>query len=915
MKKFTLFSINRKSVSFLVLALACTFAFAQNSYTITFQDETIEMPENIATFEWNQMPESAHLRDGYIGWIQFYETPTQAVQDLFAANGLDLISYIPHHTYIFRFPETTSVSFLQNNGVRSIVPMEGRFKLSQDLKNGNIGSWATDGENYVVTLQHFPYVDTQYVINDLAAQQISVKEQYAGSNNIDLVIPNDCLEVLSNQPYVKWVEVITAPSIPDSEKGRTIHRANLLDTQTTGGRNYTGLGVGTLCRDDGPVGPHIDFEGRHNGPLGQVANGSSHGDGVSGIMSGAGNLIPSNRGMAAGSDLYVVNYNSSFLDANTVNLINAGDVQVTNSSYSNGCNAGYTSVTQTVDTQINTIPTLLHVFSAGNSNGLNCGYGAGSQWGNITGGHKQGKNVIATANLFEDGVLVGSSSRGPAHDGRIKPDISAHGQGQISTNQNNGYQTFGGTSAASPGIAGVSAQLYQVYMDANGGALPESALIKASLLNTANDMGNVGPDFKFGWGLVNAYRAALLIEDGRYLADDVSQGGNNTHTISVPANTTQVRFMVYWSDPAATPGASPALVNDLDLVVTDPSSGTHLPYLLDHTPNPVNLDTPATNGADHMNNMEQVLLNNPAAGNYDIDISGFNVPSGPQDYYVVYEIITENLVLTYPNGGETLLNVGAAQIIHWDATNTAANFLLEYSLDNGSTWNNIGSASASVTNFDWSVPNEVSGEALVRITSGSYSDTSDEVFSLANLVGGVNTIQVCETSATIGWNELADTEEYDLYMLGDEYMEIVGTTTDTELMVPIVDGENEDFWYAVVARNDTEGWRTLRTNARLHSTGLKDCDPLGVNDLLLGNIIMSPNPATNQVTISFSDTNFGSFEVTIANSLGQTLQTVNERALNGSSEAILNVSNYRTGLYFVTIEIDGQSTTKKLVIK
>jgi hypothetical protein len=915
MKKFTFLSITRKGVSFLVLMLACTMAFAQNPYTITFQDETIEMPENISTFQWNQMPESAHLRDGYIGWIQFYETPTQAVQDLFAANGLDLISYIPHHTYIFRFPENTSVSFLQNNGVRSIVPMEGRFKLSQDLKNGNIGSWATDGENYIVTLQHYPYVDTQYVINDLAAQQISVKEQYAGSNNIDLVIPNDCLEELSNQPYVKWVEVIIAPSVPDSDEGRTIHRANLLDTQTPGGRNYTGEGVGTLCRDDGPVGPHIDFEGRHNGPLGQVANGQGHGDGVSGIMSGSGNLNPANRGMAAGADLYVVNYASSFLDTNTVNLINSGDVQVTNSSYSNGCNAGYTTVTQTVDTQINTIPTLLHVFSAGNSNGLNCGYGAGSQWGNITGGHKQGKNVIATANLFEDGVLVSSSSRGPAHDGRIKPDISAHGQGQVSTNQNNLYQSFGGTSAASPGIAGVSAQLYQVFMDANGGALPESALIKAALLNTTNDLGNIGPDFKFGWGLVNAYRAALLLEDGRYLSDNVSQGGNNTHTINVPANTTQVRFMVYWSDPAATPGASPALVNDLDLVVTDPSSGTHLPYVLDSTPNPVNLDTPATNGPDHLNNMEQVLLNNPAAGNYDIDITGFNVPVGPQNYYVVYEIITDNLVITYPNGGEALKNVGAPQIIHWDATNTAANFLLEYSLDNGSTWTNLGTAPSTASNYDWTPPNEVSGEVLIRISSGSYSDTSDAVFSLAGFVGGLNTIQVCETTATIGWTEFTGAEEYDLYMLGDKYMEVVGTTTNTEITVPILDGENEDFWYAVVARNDTEGWRTPRTVARLHDSGLLECNPLGLEDIILGSIVMSPNPASDQVTISLSDTNFSSFEVTITNSLGQTLQTVNERALNGTNEATLNVSSYRTGLYFVTIEIDGQSTTKKLVIK
>lgn len=219
-----------------------------------------------------------------------------------------------------------------------------------------------------------------------------------------------------------------------------------------------------MCRDDGIVGPHIDFQGRIDNSQAS-GTGGTHGDGVSGIMVGAGNLNPSMRGMAANANLYVVNYESEFLDAPTVGLLNSGAVQITNSSYSNGCNDGYTTATQNVDTQIHDIPTLLHVFSAGNSNGSNCGYGAGSQWGNITGGHKQGKNAIATANVYFDGNLVSSSSRGPAHDGRIKPDIAANGQNQNSTDEGNTYQQFGGTSGAAPGIAGISAQLYELYAD------------------------------------------------------------------------------------------------------------------------------------------------------------------------------------------------------------------------------------------------------------------------------------------------------------------------------------------------------------------------------------------------------------------------------------------------------------------
>ena len=74
----------------------------------------------------------------------------------------------------------------------------------------------------------------------------------------------------------------------------------------------------------------------------------------------------------------------------------------------------------------------------------------------------------------------------------------------MSTNENNTYQSFGGTSGAAPNIVGIAATLYQAYQENNGGTLPEAALIKATMLNTANDLGNVGPDYKFGWGHVNS---------------------------------------------------------------------------------------------------------------------------------------------------------------------------------------------------------------------------------------------------------------------------------------------------------------------------------------------------------------------------------------------------------------------------
>ncbi|MFC7356103.1 S8 family serine peptidase [Jejudonia soesokkakensis] len=818
MKKIT--STLKNAFLFVAFLLIATASFGQNDYTIRFQNEAIEIPENIHAFELNEMPESARLAGGTYSWIQFYETPTQNIQNSFKANNIELIDYIPHKAYLAYIPNGVNESFLRNNNVRGIIPVPASVKLSEALQNGDYPEYATEGSKILVTLTFYDKVSSDFVINDLTTKQISLKQQFKSATVLELAIPDNCLEELSNLPYVKNIELITAPDVKDDTEGRSLHRSSGLDTQTSAGRNYTGEGIGVMVRDDGIVGPHIDYQGRIDNS-GASGSGATHGDGVGGIMAGAGNLNPRNRGMAAGSDVYVVNYVSSFLDTPTLNLINSGDVQITNSSYSNGCNEGYTSIARRVDEQTNDIPSLLHVFSAGNSNNSNCGYGAGTQWGNITGGHKQGKNVIATANVFYEGSLVNSSSRGPAHDGRIKPDIAANGQNQISTAENNTYQSFGGTSGAAPGIAGVSAQLYEVYGDENSGALPPSALIKATLLNTANEAGNIGPDFRFGWGIVNGLRAGKLIEDGRYLDDEISQGENNTHTIAVPAGTAQVRFMIYWSDVEAAPNANPALVNDLDLVVTDPSNNELLPWILDPTPNPTTLNQPATTGEDHLNNMEQVLINAPEAGNYEIDVTGFNVPMGPQEYFVVYEIIEEKLTVSFPNDGEHF-TPGQIETLHWDAVDLSGTTLIEYSSDNGTTWNTINSVSASTTNYDWSVPSDITGVAKIRVTNGGSTDVSDGTFSIASRVTGLTYSQVCPNEASFTWNAVTNAEEYDLYLLGDQYMEVVGTSSTETITVPIDDANNVQ-WAAIVARNNTEGWESLRTIAIRHAGGLLNC--------------------------------------------------------------------------------------------
>ena len=127
--------------------------------------------------------------------------------------------------------------------------------------------------------------------------------------------------------------------------------------------------------------------------------------------------------------------------------------------------------------------------------------------------------------IQDDGSFKRSiySSRGPTVDGRIKPDIASKGTSVWSTIPPYSYDHKTGTSMACPGIAGVMAQLYHAYKELNGGVNPPSALMKCILLNSADDIGNPGPDFKHGWGEVNAYRAVKMLESSNYISTDTKE--------------------------------------------------------------------------------------------------------------------------------------------------------------------------------------------------------------------------------------------------------------------------------------------------------------------------------------------------------------------------------------------------------
>lgn len=748
--------------------------------------------------------------------------------------GFTALEYLPKHAAIVSIPRENYNSVREKIIARGgwMARLAPSMKLSRRLFQNNIPEWAwIDQQQFKGWLRYFPDLPHEGVRQQLKSNGYYIVGENASEKLFSVILNADEVNRTAALPFIMYVQEMEDPGQPENSTARTNHRINTLQSVYPGAPQYDGSNVVVGIGDDGEIGPHIDYKGR----LIQNAGSSNgdHGDHVAGTVFGAGNLNPLGKGMAPGAEVYYQSYPSN-LNSADFNYDNR-EVRVTNSSYSNGCNAGYTNFTRQMDQDLMDNPTLLHVFSAGNNGTSDCNYGAGAGWGNVTGGHKIAKNVVAVANLSRLDVLSSSSSRGPASDGRIKPDVAAVGSSVFSTTNPNLYTTKSGTSMAAPGVAGTVAVLYEAFRDNNSGTDPESGLLKAILMNTSDDLGNSGPDFRYGYGRVNARRAHKVIEDKSHLTDSVTDGNSKNFQLNVPANIAEARIMLYWSDLPASTLAARALVNDLDLEIVY-GGATLQPWVLDPAPQASSLNAIAVQGRDSLNNVEQITINNPS-GTLDITVSGFDIPSGDQKFYVVYEFIEDEVVLTYPMGGEGLVP-GETEYIRWDAPAGNSSFTLEYSTDAGISWQNISTnVPANRRYYAWSVPNQVDGDYKVRVSRNGKFSVSPGLFSVIGVPANLDIPRSCPDSLLLTWDSVANATAYVVYRLGARYMDSIGTTANTFFNVLNNNPSNED-WFSVaaIAPSGSAGRRALAIQKPL---GVFNCALQ--NDVALAEVV-SPAP-------------------------------------------------------------------------
>lgn len=748
----------------------------------------------------------------------------------------DKAHFLGDNTYIINQKLWERVGEKEQMKLRAWAPYTSEYKVHPDLVGDN--SDITQLE--IVLDKSLSYEQWSRAFN---REAIPVEKYLPGSHFIVVENTPGRVERLQSMPEVVFIHSGGRWTEPEDLRSKRLHTSIELDAPNDRGLGFDGTGVNVQVRDDGMIGPHLDLKGRLiNDPSLPFDTVGTHGDGVAGVLAGAGNIEGEGRGMAPGATVYATQYDASFLD-NTLDLHIEENVLYTNSSYSNGCNQGYTPNAAEVDRQIYTYPTYLHIFSAGNSNNNNCGYGAGSQWGNVTGGHKQAKNAIATANVNPDGFIMNSSSRGPATDGRLKPDIAANGAQNYSLRPNNNYAGFGGTSGAAPCVAGVAAQLNHAFRDQFGGDAP-SALLKAAMLNGARDAGEPGPDFIYGFGLLDAFNAYEILSQEQFMSESIMNAQSREFTIDIPQNVDEVKILLYWADPPAAPMAQKALVNDLDLEV-EHNGDTYLPLVLDPTPQASNLSQPAQPGIDRLNNVEQVVIQVDESGEATIRVQGWDVNFGQQDFHIVYSFVSKEVadfIWEQPQPGQRLKLSNRIRAV-WDSDlTTSQDRRLSYSLDGGQSW----SEQAIFGPFDFAFINIMDPEpkngdsVIVAYADANITDTLwDPVyFADPHEPEELSIEMYCIDSAMIRWHSKSDAQAYQLYALGEKFMDSQITTTDTFATIGISNPIAQNLF--AVRTDYGNGVWSDRLNATHYDGGLANCPQ--EQELALNTI-----QATNQI--------------------------------------------------------------------
>jgi hypothetical protein len=688
---------------------------------------------------------------------------------------------------------------LKTSNQLALQPGNDNWKLSPSLLQNVVGGKQIFPSSFLITTNNIFEFESWLITH-------SMDYTTAAKNTFHLKIKDAATfaEILFLQ-YTRFIGNYNTSPQPELQINSLNLSANSIDLLHSKSPALNGDSLIVSIKENTPNTDDIDLKGRYIANTLAAAEINPHSTIMATMVAGAGNSWYLGQGVAKAAGITSSDFANLLPDDNANYL--QYKISVQNHSYGVGVENFYGADAAAYDESALENDKLLFVFSAGNSGAVTPSTGnyAGiDSVANLTGSFKMAKNIITVGAIDSFNNVVGPSSKGPAYDGRVKPEMVAYGED--------------GSSGSAALVSGTALLLQQAYKNNNGGVLPSSSLIKVALLNSCDDIESPGIDFTSGYGNLNAYKAVQEINAQQYFTGNVTNAATQNFSITIPANISKAKITLVWNDAPANANAFTALVNDLDLKVKENASGNSwVPWVLNSSADKDSLALLPVRKRDSLNNIEQVTIDNPVAGNYTISVNGFDISTASQNFSIAYQFDTANsFYWKFPSGNDNIFSA-AANLIRWGSTFSSGTGSIDYSINNGSTWKNIAANVNLATGYtSWSAP-DTAVLALLRITIGAMQFVSD-TFTISDkpdIKVGLN----CADSVLLYWNKTKGISNYQLYGLGKKYLETIVQVADTEFIFNKNNLAYTQFAVAPIIKNKN-GVKSYVTN---YTTQIVDC--------------------------------------------------------------------------------------------